>query len=111
MEGKDSGPGNSGISPPDPGAVVRVEPKPMVINVKQSTEFHGDLSDAYKVRSKPKGWVLLINNEEFQCEKYARRTGSEVDEKNLTSLFEQLGLKVLIRRNLKLNEMKRELNR
>jgi len=108
MEGKDSGPPSSTISPPDTG--VKVEPKPMVINVTQSTEFHGDLRDTYRVRSKPKGWVLLINNEEFQCDKYPTRTGAEVDEKNLHSLFSQLGLRVLIRRNLKYAEMRRELS-
>ena len=120
MEGKDSGPASSNISlpdsgsatstisPPDPG--VKVEQKPMVINVTQSTEFHGDLRDTYRVRSKPKGWVLLINNEQFKCDKYPTRIGAEVDERNLHSLFSQLGLSVLVKRNLKYEEMRRELS-
>ena len=88
-----------------------VEKKPMGINVAESTEFQGDPGDTYKVRTKPKGWVLLINNEKFECDKYPTRTGSEVDERNLESLFTQLGLKVLVRRNLKKDEMRKEILR
>ena len=108
MESKDSGSSASNI-PFDDG--VAVEKKQMVINVVQSTEFHGDPDDTYKVRSNPKGWVLLINNEKFECEKYPTRTGSDVDERNLETLFTQLGLKVLVRRNLKKDDMRKEINR
>merc|ERR1719186_576472 len=83
----------------------------MNINVVQATEFHGDPDDTYKVRTNPKGWVLLINNEKFESEKFATRTGSEVDEKNLETLFIQLGFKVLVRRNLKKDDMRKELMR
>ena len=55
--------------------------------------------------------MLHINNEKFECDKYPTRTGSEVDERNLEALFTQLGLKVLVRRNLKRDEMRKEILR
>ena len=85
--------------------------KPINISVVQSTEFHGDPDNTYKVRSKPKGWVLLINNEKFESETFSTRIGSEVDERNLETLFIQLGFQVLVRRNLKKDEMRKELKR
>ena len=46
-------------------------------------EFQGDSGDTYKVRTTPKGWVLLINNEKFECDKYPARTWSVVDKRNM----------------------------
>ena len=90
---------------------VETQINSMVINVTNSTEFQGDESETYKVRSNPKGWALLINNEQFECDqRFPRRTGAEVDERNLEKLFIQLGLRVLVRRNLTKTEMRREIS-
>eukprot|EP00092_Neocalanus_flemingeri_P029028 GFUD01031513.1.p1 GENE.GFUD01031513.1~~GFUD01031513.1.p1 ORF type:complete len:298 (+),score=88.09 GFUD01031513.1:122-1015(+) len=110
MESTDSG--SLPTSPINPSFNPGVEFTKQTVNVqvKQSTEFHGDPGDTYRVRSNPKGWVLLINNEKFESETFSTRLGSEVDERNLEALFIQLGFKVLVRRNLKKDEMRRELN-
>ena len=110
MESTDSGSFSAVTNPSVPPWIEVVE-KPMNIKVKQSTEFHGDAEDTYKVRSNPKGWVLLINNERFESDTLPTRKGSEVDERNLEMLFIQLGFKVLVKRNLKKDDMKRELMR
>ena len=106
MESKDS---SSSSSPAFSDASSPASERFMEINVVKSNEFQGEEDDTYRAKTKPKGLVLFINNEHFECEKFEDRTGARVDEKNLVTLFSQLGLEVLIRRNLKNNEMRQEL--
>ena len=45
--------------------------------------------------------AVIINNDKFLFEEdYPARTGSQVDVRNLSDLFKQLGLEVLIQENL-----------
>ena len=48
----------------------------------------------YLMSSKPRGYVYIINNEDFKDNIQPKRKGSHVDSRNLTSLFSQLGFKV-----------------
>ena len=81
------------------------------VNVQHATEFHGDLRDTYRARTNPKGWVLLINNENFESETVQTRIGADRDERNLEILFIQLGFRVLVRRDLTKQDMIEELKR
>ena len=80
------------------------------VNVQHATEFQGDLRDTYKVRTNPKGWVLLINNENFESEIVQTRIGADRDERSLEILLIQLGFRVLVRRNLTKEDMIEEIN-
>ncbi len=46
------------------------------------------------MRSKPRGVVLIIDNETFDNDIMPKREGSQFDSNNLDILFEQLGFKV-----------------
>ena len=85
-------------------------PNMFSVNVQLATEFHGDPMETYKVRTNPKGWVLLINNENFETETFQTRIGAARDERNLEILFIQLGFRVLVRRNLTKEDMIEEIN-
>ena len=59
----------------------------------------------YRMSSKVRGHVLIINNEKFSVKDiYPFRKGSSVDIDNLTKLFEQMGFIVETHENLKRNE-------
>ena len=81
------------------------------VNVQLATEFQGGLRDTYRVRTNPKGWVLLINNENFESETVKTRIGADRDERNLEILFIQLRFRVLVRRDLTKQNMIEELKR
>uniref|UniRef100_A0AC34RCL8 Caspase-8 n=1 Tax=Panagrolaimus sp. JU765 TaxID=591449 RepID=A0AC34RCL8_9BILA len=56
--------------------------------------------------SSPKGLALIINNERFSgSDQYSRRLGTDVDESNLRKLFEKLGYRVQVDRNLSADKM------
>ena len=86
-------------------------PNMFSVNVQLATEFQGDLRDTYRVRTNPKGWVLLINNENFESETVKTRIGADRDERNLEILFIQLGFRVLVRRDLTKQNMIEKLKR
>jgi len=65
----------------------------------------------YKMESKPRGLVLIIDNENFHNEILPTRTGSLVDANNLDILFDQLGFQVTLRRNLPYYEMITEIQK
>ncbi len=48
----------------------------------------------YPMFSKPRGHVLIIDNEDFKNDIFPKREGSHVDSKNLDCLFTELGFKV-----------------
>ena len=47
-----------------------------------------------------KGLAVIINNDKFTGEDYARRKVSQVDVKNLGSLLNQMGFTVVISQNI-----------
>jgi len=63
------------------------------------------------MEAKPRGLVLIIDNENFQGEVLPTRTGSVVDANNLDILFGQLGFRVTLRRNLGYYDMIQEVQR
>ena len=66
------------------------------------------LSDpaVYPMTNESRGFALIINNREFKVKALSNRDGSDLDEFNLTNLFEQLGFKVRTERDRTANEMK-----
>jgi len=65
----------------------------------------------YKMESKPRGLVLIIDNENFDNEVLPTRTGSLVDSNNLDVLFLQMGFHVTMRRNLGYTDMIMEIQK
>ena len=60
----------------------------------------------YKMRNRIRGKVFIINNETFERKaKLPYRQGSDVDTKNLESLFTQLQFEVVIAKNQKAQDM------
>nr|XP_027232060.1 caspase-1-like isoform X2 [Penaeus vannamei] len=71
--------------------------EPLRIVVVQSTEVGGahlDEADLYKNLSKPRGLVFLANYKDFRDGAHPCRRGSEIDVKNLSLLFTQMGYKI-----------------
>ena len=81
------------------------------VNVKQSVSVHGTPGLVYPASTKPRGWVLLINNEQFQSGDCHTRPGAGMEERNLEVLFIQLGFSVLVRRDLARQDMVEEIER
>lgn len=72
------------------------------IKVVKSTQFLDDrnpIIPSYRIRSKNRGNVLIINNIKFAKEETIRK-GAEVDDENITELFRQLGFKTTKFKNL-----------
>lgn len=88
--------------------------EPLKIQVKKAAAANpyktSDLP-CYPMTSDPRGLVLIIDNENFDNEVLPTRTGSLVDANNLDILFEQLGFKVTLRRNLAYYDMMSEVQK
>ncbi|XP_041378168.1 caspase-3-like [Gigantopelta aegis] len=61
----------------------------------------------YEMESKPRGYVYMINNHQF--DNFDARNGTQIDCRKLEKLFSQLGYFVSTDRDLKAEEMKRRL--
>jgi len=98
------------IQPP----VLENNTKPLEVKVAKSaskiTKTHGAFK-TYKMESKPRGLVLIIDNENFDNDVLPTRTGSLVDANNLDILFGQLGFRVTLRRNLPYYDMITEIQK
>eukprot|EP00090_Calanus_glacialis_P013661 TRINITY_DN22315_c0_g1_i1.p1 TRINITY_DN22315_c0_g1~~TRINITY_DN22315_c0_g1_i1.p1 ORF type:complete len:416 (+),score=104.06 TRINITY_DN22315_c0_g1_i1:319-1566(+) len=98
------------VQPP----VLENNTKPLEIKVEKTasnvTKTHGTFK-TYKMDSKPRGLVLIIDNENFDNEVLPTRTGSLVDANNLDILFGQLGFRVTLRRNLPYYDMITEIQK
>ena len=81
------------------------------VNVKQSDSVQGTPGKVYPASTKPRGLVLLINNEHFQSGDFHTRAGAGMEERNLETLFIQLGFSVLVRRDLTRQDMVEEIER
>jgi len=85
---------------------------PLVVSVRKSKQFvtHHPVG-VYHMQSKPRGYALIIDNEDFEHPMFIKRTGSMVDANNLDILFEELGFKVTLRRNLQYRTMMDEITK
>jgi len=70
------------------------------VKVVPATKYFIDSESIYEVKSDFRGVAVIINNDEFTDPDYSPRPGSQVDVKNLSDLFTQLGLTVVIHRNM-----------
>ena len=83
--------------------ILRTE-TPLKIIVRKSKKFNdGPVSgkhelERYVMRSKPRGFVLLICNIDY--ESLNKRVGAQHDEDNLKKLFEDMGFEVTLAHNL-----------
>lgn len=84
------------LSEQSPNNFINLCTEPLEVNVRHTQKFNEDFLDkkhpTYKMQSKNRGQVLIINNINFETEKF--RAGAEFDGENLKSLFEQIGMKV-----------------
>ena len=88
---------------PENQTIIATEDVKEILEVKvlQGTEYFIDEESIYSFGSDARGMAVIINNDKFtDDEDYPTRTGSQVDVRNLSDLFKQLGLEVLIRENL-----------
>ncbi|CAL4100584.1 unnamed protein product [Meganyctiphanes norvegica] len=81
------------------GSPVNITPplEPLTIMVTPAVEIYGidkDCVDLYKNCSMPRGLVFMANYKDFANNQHKSRNGSEMDVKNLTLLFTQMGYKV-----------------
>ncbi|XP_034937608.1 uncharacterized protein [Chelonus insularis] len=89
--------------------------QPLKIKVKKSTSFYDDLNnfdhknpfDAYPMKSKPRGIVLIMSLYNVNDNETSQKS-AEHDEKNLKDLFHQMGFKVIIEKNLDVQEIKQK---
>lgn len=68
------------------------------------------MPNVYPMSQKVRGLCLIIDNEKFINDVLPNREGSMIDSNNLDILFEQLGFKVTLRRNLGYQEMMTTIN-
>ena len=96
-----------------PPPILTNSTAPLEVKVKVGQELPRTLvvSNCYRMEAKPRGLVLIIDNENFQGEVLPTRTGSVVDANNLDILFGQLGFRVTLRRNLGYYDMIQEVQR
>lgn len=82
------------------------------IAVRQSSRFYDDENESkvpvYKTRSKNRGKLLLINNIKFINDRHERE-GAELDEVNITKVFQQIGFEVSNYKNLTKTDMEKKI--
>jgi len=71
---------------------------PHQISVLEAAVFHPEDSMSYKMSSSPRGFCLIIDNEDYDT--LPPRRGSHVDSECLLQLFRQLGFWVCVKKNL-----------
>lgn len=84
------------LSEQSPNDCINLCSESLEVIVRHTRKFSEDFLDkkhpTYKMQSKNRGQVLIINNIYFEIEKF--RTGAEFDGKNLINLFQQIGMNV-----------------
>lgn len=76
------------------------------VQMDAATSYPTSMTDSdsvYKMKSKPRGIALIINNKKFTTMK--QRSGTDVDCRNLENVFKQLGFNVMVHRDLKGREI------
>ena len=77
---------------------------PLKIKVKKGTNVFSDPLRIYPMLSRPRGYALIINNQEFDDpDMFPNRMGAHVDGENLEILFTELGFRVMSYKNMKRN--------
>jgi len=95
-----------------PPQILTNNTAPLEVKVKVGQDLpKTSANNCYRMEAKPRGFVLIIDNENFQGEVLPTRTGSVVDANNLDILFGQLGFRVTLRRNLGYYDMIQEVQR
>lgn len=95
-----------------PAPIMTNSTAPLEVRVKVGQEMpKTSANKCYRMEAKPRGLVLIIDNENFQGDVLPTRTGSVVDANNLDILFGQLGFRVTLRRNLGYYDMIQEVQR
>lgn len=78
--------------------------EPLTIKVRKANKFLDGPSDSiiktYKMRSKPRGLVLIITNIDYNPYYQKPRNSAIYDKVNLQTLFEEMGFSVITRSNL-----------
>ncbi len=86
---------------------MRDDKTPILVKVKKAETFKGPPNfKAYPMTKKIRGSALIIDNAEFENDVMPRREGSLVDANNLDILFEELGFKTQLKRNLAYNDLR-----
>ena len=86
-------------------AILEEEQDTLKVTVTPATEYFVDPESIYSFKSDVRGLAVIINNEEFTLDKvYPTRIGSQVDVKNLSNIFNQMGLEVIVKTNMERNE-------
>jgi len=85
---------------------------PIEVKVVPASKYRGPpaMPNCYPMSRKIRGQCLIIDNEKFINDILPFREGSKIDSNNLDILFEQLGFRVTLRRNLNYNDMMRTIN-
>ena len=95
-----------------PPQILTNSTAPLEVRVKVGQDLPKTAANnCYRMEAKPRGFVLIIDNENFQGDVLPTRTGSVVDANNLDILFGQLGFRVTLRRNLGYYDMIQEVQR
>ncbi|CAL8094579.1 unnamed protein product [Orchesella dallaii] len=81
------------------------EQPPLVIRVRHAEQYNVGIHHAYSMMSRPRGFALIVNNIEFLGDPQSRRDGAEKDSVHLQQLLEQLGFQVLVRHNVRKQEL------
>ena len=84
--------------------IVEVIKTPLKIKVGRGSKFFSDPLRIYPMLSCPRGYVLIINNQEFDDpDMFPFRKGAHVDGENLEILFTELGFRVMSYKNMRRN--------
>nr|XP_057924755.1 caspase-8 isoform X2 [Doryrhamphus excisus] len=73
------------------------------------SDFPSDEAEYYAMNHNPHGLCVIINNEEFSGPELRKRSGTQVDEKALCSVFSELGFTVKVYSNLTAEEIRQTL--
>ena len=88
---------------------IRVGRSSAISNLRDSLTLPADLvidGDVYKYNSNPRGYGVIISNEDFQRSSgYKPRKGDEVDVQNMEHLMNYIGLEVSVYKDVDETEM------
>uniref|UniRef100_A0A6P7FHH4 Caspase-1-like n=1 Tax=Diabrotica virgifera virgifera TaxID=50390 RepID=A0A6P7FHH4_DIAVI len=90
-------------------SVPRIQPTTVPVPINNTRPITSSDIPKYDTNGPKRGTVVIFNNIKF-LNKNDERKGAELDEKNLKTLFRNMGFDVYVHRNQKLNEMKSKLN-
>lgn len=99
---------NTSSNEEDNSFIKHSSSEPLTIKLCKATRFldheYSNLIARYRMRSKPRGLVLIISNIEYKLEDKPRFSATH-DTNNLQKLFEEMGFKVIVHQNLTGSQM------